>query len=65
MAILTDANYGSLRDATYQRGRGKEELKALVTLPNKPKLRAAFQAIEDNDILAWKKFADENDMPLS
>ena len=48
MAILTDADYGALRDALYRKGAGKEELKALPVLPNKATLRAMFQAIEDN-----------------
>ena len=48
MAILADADYGALRDAIYRKGAGKEELKALPTLPNKVILRAIFQAIEDN-----------------
>ena len=49
MAILTDADYGAIRQALYRKGAGKEELKALPALPNKATLRAMFQAIEDNN----------------
>ena len=46
MADLTP-HYAVLRRAVYQAGLGKEELKALPTLPNKGELLAAFQAMED------------------
>lgn len=48
LSILTDTDYGNLRHAVYPKGAGKEELKLLPELPNKTRLRAMFQAIEDN-----------------
>jgi hypothetical protein len=47
MATLTPAAYGKLRRALYQKGAGKEELKALLHLPNKAQFRAALQVLED------------------
>ena len=46
MANLTPF-YSELRDSVYLAGAGKEELKALPSLPDKPHLLAAFQSIED------------------
>jgi len=47
MAVLTSANVGELWNILYQRGAGKDELKAHAALPNQAKILAAFQVIED------------------
>jgi hypothetical protein len=52
MAVLTSSDYGELRRLVYRAGDGKEELKALPTLPNETQLLAIFQAIEDRLVAA-------------
>ena len=47
MAILTKEDYIALRNTIYRQGFGKEELKALPTVPNKTDLMNMFQACED------------------
>lgn len=47
MATLTDENYSELRNTVYRKGQGKEEMKALPSLPSKAQLKGAFQALED------------------
>lgn len=57
MAVLTDSEYGALKRALYTKGKGKEELKALVGgLPNKTQTKAAFQSLEDNISTAFTSF---------
>lgn len=53
MAVLQPADYRTLRTALYKAGDGKEELKALASLPNETKLLAIFQAVEDRVITAF------------
>lgn len=48
MATLTNADYAELRDSVYRFGAGKEELKALGSLPSKAQVLAMFQAQEDH-----------------
>lgn len=47
MAVLTNDDYGQIRESLYKASFGKEELKALPNLPSEAQLKAAFQAIED------------------
>jgi hypothetical protein len=47
MAVLTDTDYGEIRRSVYTAGQGKEELKALASVPNQMLLKAAFQVLED------------------
>jgi hypothetical protein len=57
MATLTAADYRELRKACYANGAGKEEFKALASLPNEGQLLACFQVLEDwvtNDFAGLK-----------
>lgn len=47
MAALTAADYREIRAKLYSAGNGKDELKALPSLPSKADLGAAFQNLED------------------
>lgn len=47
MATLINTDYGRLRDLLYRAGFGKEELKALASLPNESQILAGFQVFED------------------
>lgn len=53
MAVLTDKDYGEIRDTAYRKGFGKEELKALPVLPSKAQLKAAFQSLETDLVAAY------------
>lgn len=53
MAILTDKDYGEIRDSIYRKGVGKEDLKSLATLPSKAQLKAAFQSLENDMVAAF------------
>lgn len=64
MATLTPQNYGDLRRSLYRPGDGKEELKALASLPNEAKLLAAFQAIETGIITAYPQIKANTDAAL-
>jgi hypothetical protein len=64
MATLTPNDYRELRRAVYTTGHGKEELKALPSLPNEPKLMAAFQAIENGIVAAAPQIKASMDAAL-
>lgn len=51
MAVLTGADYKELRKSVYTTSNGKEELKALASLPTEAQLLGAFQSLE-NDLVA-------------
>lgn len=43
---ISDSDYGALRQEVFRWGAGKEELKALPSLPSETQLRAVFEALE-------------------
>ncbi len=45
--MITDSDYGDLRNASWQDATTKARLKALPSLPDKPTLKAVFQALDD------------------
>lgn len=47
MATLTDPEAGVMRRTVYTVGQGKEECKALASLPTKAQWKAAFQVLEN------------------
>lgn len=53
MAALTNSDYAELRDSVYRFGAGKEELKALGSLPSKAQVLAMFQAQEDHFVSSY------------
>jgi hypothetical protein len=65
MTVLTNQDYGKIRDIIYRLGWGKEELKALSRLPNKSELKAAFQAIEDSWVANEAGMKSDLDTALS
>lgn len=46
MATLTDTEAGVMRRTVYTPGQGKDEIKALASVPNKSQWKAAFQVLE-------------------
>lgn len=64
MATLVAADYREIRKAAYQAGAGKEELKALASLPNEPTLLTIFQAAEDRTVAAFALFRADMEAAL-
>lgn len=64
MAQLTASDYNQIRDWCYKKGTGKEELKALATLPPESVLMAIFQAAEDRTIAAFALFRADMEAAL-
>ena len=64
MAQLTAADYKVIRKALYTAGAGKEELKALASLPTEATLMAIFQAAEDRTVAAFNLFKADLDAAL-
>lgn len=62
--ILTPSDYSQLRDSLYRVGFGKEELKALSSLPDKAHIMAAFQSLEDNLVAAFPAWKADLDTAL-
>lgn len=56
MATLTAADYRDIRKSCYAKGAGKEELKALSSLPNEATLLSVFQAAEGRTVAAFLLF---------
>ena len=53
MAQLTEADYREIRQEFYRFGFGKEECKALASLPNAAQFLAGLQTFEDTLIGAF------------
>lgn len=63
MAVLTDQDYGEIRDAAYQ-GVCKADLKALAALPSKTQFKAAFQSMENDMVSAFPGIKSNFDAAL-
>ena len=64
MATLNDQDYGQIREALYRKGVGKEELKALGSLPSKAQLKAAFQSMENDTVASFSSVKSNMDTAL-
>lgn len=47
MSTIEWSDYSDLRNSLYKSGDGKEEMKALPSLPSKDQLKNVFQTVED------------------
>ena len=64
MATLTAADYSVIRKSAYAKGTGKEELKALTTLPSESVLLSIFQAAEDRTVAGFLLFRADMEAAL-
>lgn len=64
MAQLQPDDYKQIRKACYRKGAGKEELRALPSLPSESVLLSIFQAAEDRTIAAFALFRSDMETAL-
>lgn len=64
MAVVTSAVFSAWRDLVYRSGGGKEEIKALPSVPDQPHQLAALQAIEDGMVSAYPTLKSASDAAL-
>jgi hypothetical protein len=64
MATVTAAVFSRWRDLVYRSGGGKEEIKALPSVPDQPHQLAALQAIEDGMVANFGTLKSGSDTAL-